>query len=574
MTIYKKIFFYIIGLTTVIFLAISCKRQGGIREKLDLADSLIEDRPDSSLNILKDISKDDLKGNKEKARYSLLMSMALDKNYIDTTTFDVLQPAIDYYLKKGTPDEKLRTYYYQGRIYQNRYERDKAANSFLKGLNLEKEIKDSMVLARTLSAQGLLRRDFHDYKSYTENYELSAELYRILGKDKLRFNSLINALNGHVVLNNKEKADSVEDLILNMESLDENEQRQFREVKITKTVQFGRKEDIREIIKESSNRGLNINGYINLASAYNKIGESNKALEILNQIEERGINYDTLKLIAVKVFALRDAEKYKEALKTYFEYNQILDSINVIKLDRKSKDIEEKYKLELLAQEEINKRKNAESVLVFGIILFVFAIFILLLLIRNHKTQKKLAQQKVEITESEISRLKTEKEKLILETENMAHRISILEEEGEALKNIIQTPEELPEEVQKAIKFRIEILNSLVAAYITDNNKFEKPYEEWIKEIKENTEEFMNSNRLAFQASHPHFIKYFEDFGLTISEINYVCLYALGLRGKEVGNYMKKRSHVNMSSAIRKKLGMDQHETNIGIYVRKLLKSL
>ena len=40
------------------------------------------------------------------------------------------------------------------------------------------------------------------------------------------------------------------------------------------------------------------------------------------------------------------------------------------------------------------------------------------------------------------------------------------------------------------------------------------------------------------------------------------------------GNYMKKRSHVNISSGIRKKLGIDKHETNIGIYVRKLLKKL
>jgi hypothetical protein len=84
----------------------------------------------------------------------------------------------------------------------------------------------------------------------------------------------------------------------------------------------------------------------------------------------------------------------------------------------------------------------------------------------------------------------------------------------------------------------------------------------------------MNSNRLAFKASHPRFIKFFEDHDLSVDEINYVCLYAIGLRGKEVGNYMKKRSHVNTSSAIRRKLGIDKHDTNLGIYVRKLLKSV
>ena len=156
----------------------------------------------------------------------------------------------------------------------------------------------------------------------------------------------------------------------------------------------------------------------------------------------------------------------------------------------------------------------------------------------------------------------------------MDHRVEILENESESLKKLLETEKEIPAEVQSAIKIRIEMLNSLLASYITDNEKYEKSYEIWVKELTENTEEFMNSNRLSFQASHPRFIQYFEEHGLTKEEINYVCLYAIGLRGKEVGNYMKKRSHVNTSSAIRKKLGIDKHETNIGIYVRRLLKNL
>ena len=57
-------------------------------------------------------------------------------------------------------------------------------------------------------------------------------------------------------------------------------------------------------------------------------------------------------------------------------------------------------------------------------------------------------------------------------------------------------------------------------------------------------------------------------------EINYLCLYAIGLKGKDVGNYIQLRRHYNISSEIRSKLGIDEHETNIGIYIRKLLKRL
>ena len=46
------------------------------------------------------------------------------------------------------------------------------------------------------------------------------------------------------------------------------------------------------------------------------------------------------------------------------------------------------------------------------------------------------------------------------------------------------------------------------------------------------------------------------------------------MRGKEVGEYIQLRRHYHISSDIRRKLGIDDHETNIGIYIRKLMKIL
>ena len=193
---------------------------------------------------------------------------------------------------------------------------------------------------------------------------------------------------------------------------------------------------------------------------------------------------------------------------------------------------------------------------------------------KNIELENRTLKSEQERITAENRNLQLERDKKALEAEILAHRVESLEEESESLKTLLSTPEDLPPEVRDAIKTRVEMLNSLLASYITTNDKIAAPYDVWVKELTANTEKFMDSNRLAFTASHPRFIKYFEDHDLTVSEINYLCLYALGLKGKEVGNYIKKRSHVNISSAIRKKLGIDKHETNIGIYVRKLLKSL
>jgi len=51
-----------------------------------------------------------------------------------------------------------------------------------------------------------------------------------------------------------------------------------------------------------------------------------------------------------------------------------------------------------------------------------------------------------------------------------------------------------------------------------------------------------------------------------------LCLYAIGLRGKEVGEYIQIKRHYIISHEIRMKLGIDEHETNIGIYIRRLMK--
>lgn len=91
----------------------SCDRHGVTWEKLDMAESLMDSKPDSAFVVLGSIPASKVKGKEVAARYALLKSMALDKNCIDTTTFDILQPAIDYYIKHGTPDEQLRTYYWE-----------------------------------------------------------------------------------------------------------------------------------------------------------------------------------------------------------------------------------------------------------------------------------------------------------------------------------------------------------------------------------------------------------------------------------------------------------------------------
>lgn len=164
------------------------------------------------------------------------------------------------------------------------------------------------------------------------------------------------------------------------------------------------------------------------------------------------------------------------------------------------------------------------------------------------------------------------KEKAELETANLKLEIAQLEGERDNLKELQREQSELAKPIQDVIQKRLNILNGLLAKEITNNDSYAEPYNKWIETIHSDKKKFMDSTRLAFAASHPKFMEYLEQRDLSADEIKYLCLYAIGLRGKEVGEYIQMKRHYIISHEIRKKLGIDEHETNIGLYIRRLMK--
>ena len=149
-----------------------------------------------------------------------------------------------------------------------------------------------------------------------------------------------------------------------------------------------------------------------------------------------------------------------------------------------------------------------------------------------------------------------------------------MEYEKDNLSELLSHSNDLDSNIQSVVAKRIELLNKFFTVYITNNSEISRKVDKELDELLANKDSFMSSTRLAFAGSHPNFIKYLEEHNLSEREIEYCCLYALGLKGKEVGSYIKMRSHFNISSDVRKKLGLVESDTNLGIYIRKLLISL
>ena len=65
--------------------------------RLTQAERLMEEHPDSALEILEAIPADSLRSRADRAAYALLYTQALDKNYLDPTDDSLITMALTYY---------------------------------------------------------------------------------------------------------------------------------------------------------------------------------------------------------------------------------------------------------------------------------------------------------------------------------------------------------------------------------------------------------------------------------------------------------------------------------------------
>ena len=126
---------------------LSCSK--GTYSRLQEIESYIEEDPKRALEEIRNINPDKfLHTPRTKAKHALLHSMALDKNYIDLTTDSIIAPAVKYYSKHGSADDRLLMHYYMGRIYENAGDLDKAAIEYAKGEELVGGVSNDIIVGR------------------------------------------------------------------------------------------------------------------------------------------------------------------------------------------------------------------------------------------------------------------------------------------------------------------------------------------------------------------------------------------------------------------------------------------
>ena len=128
------------------------------------------ERPDSALAVLRGLQPRDLPGLHVRPLHALILSEALDKNYIDLTDDSLALAANKYYGEHGSKLHRLKSWYYLGRIRFNAGNYAEAVICYNKALEYAQKLNDYHYV-------GLINREIaNSYDSVWDNYHATERL--------------------------------------------------------------------------------------------------------------------------------------------------------------------------------------------------------------------------------------------------------------------------------------------------------------------------------------------------------------------------------------------------------------
>ncbi len=554
-----RLVIFVISVVISVSMVSSCGEVGdAVKEALSEAESCIEDDPRHSLEILKQIDTSSLSSRKIRAKYSLLYSMALDKNYIDVTTDSIISPAAKFYKHHGTPQERMLTNYYLGRIRMNASNYEEALLYLTSAERYVKRVDNDIAIARLYKAQSKIFQYIYDSEMMVATAKKAASHF-LSANDTTRYiNTLNDIISGYL------QCRDTLDVLLYLDEI-----KNHWEVLTPRQMSnyYSSKLFLNEYYAESNVNEILLNYFedvtdfgmirwLSVANAYYYIGNvagANDALEKFRIYE----NSSSPLYFLLSGQVNSSLGLYREATEAFERYVDITGEKNGFIFGTDAKFIKER---EISRQKEVIQKFEIITLALSGILLLILLIYFVL---RSRWSRK----EKILSEEKHMVELQLLEEK----QKEYQHMYDEAIDEVEYLKGLLDFNKE--PSVRHHLLDRLNLLNTFIVEYLVSGSS--STSSEVLKKFIQDKQHFMDSTRQSFIVAHPELIEYLEQRDLTHNEICCCCLYMIGLRGKDIANYleMNSGSYYKFSSNLRKKLGMSPNDTNIDKYLQRLLNS-
>lgn len=553
----KKTLSYLIFFCLVITLLPGCAIRQDFGKRLDSIESYIDERPDSALAALDTLRSEKIRGRKDKAKFSLLYSMALDKTDCELTTDSIIAPAVDWYSRHGSPDERLKAYYYQGRIYENAGDFESAMESFLKAEKYAGQVKDCSAAGRLFFAKGRIYFSLFDIENALSNMKESGK-YSLKGQNINNYAlSLLNIANCHIVLSNLDSTKVYLDRIRPLlPDIDENKQSLYHSLVLDLKLNTYPDSTFYYIGQYLSNvKNPDLIDHLAVADAYLVSGHPDSALNAAHQYAQSGIDCDNDIRYQITLSDIYDSLGMDtESKEAYRRYVDLSDSVDMVIFEDSTRYVEEKYSDEI----RLLKMRNQKNLLWLGLISILSA-----------------SVAVIQWLYSVLKKRNTEKKQLEQERKRLEALISDISKERDMLTKTLRNGDHPDDIASDAIRKRLAVLDDFFASRIAAGNARDvKNVAENLEQLMSDREDFVYSTGMSYSIRYPEFVKYLQSHGLTTWETGYCCLYTMGLKGKEIGAFIRRSGYNNINSSIRRKLGIEKYSSRLDRFLMDKFKEL
>ena len=520
--------------------AAACISNPHMESELGVLESKLEDAPAEVLSSLSGMEHDIILFRPTRAAFALLYSQALDKNGILVRSDSIIAPAVRYYKRHGTPDQKLKTCYYRGLISENAGLEEDAMEWFKKAETHLTPTSPPSLAGRLYTHKSTLYYNAYDYEDALENNRIAASYFEKNG-DKLSLSyRLIAIANNLACLQDYRASEEVLRKIPDYwEFLDTDCIAYYFCNQFHIFCQTDNTNQIRSILCECREKiphyetipKLNLLA-VEAFICCHEIDSCKALLSIYDQIvpsDERPSNY-----YLTKSHYYEEGQEYGRALEAVKQYLRIDGAETIRVLSSDTKYIEERYESEI---REIKERNRTTMAITASIIILLGSLIIF-----------KILTKKLSLSERKFREIEDERNTLLSVCENSSVK------DSKAMESIIR---------------RLYLLDQVILGHISKNPVLVKEANAQIDSLLKDKEAFIVDTAKVFAASRPKFTQWLKSHNLTAREIGFCCLYVMGMYNKDSRPYFSKYECESLNNTIRAKLGLARNGQKLKTYLKE-----
>lgn len=403
-------------------LVVSCHEDSdNLNSTFSQIEKCMDTYPDSALNLLKAIPNPEKLQGKAQADYALLMTQAMDKNYMKFNSDSLITVALNYYtVDQREPAMNAKALFYYGRVMQELDKQEDALKSFLVAKRFYENTKQYKMLGLISEEIGIINRKQDAYDDALRNFRESLVIHKHL-KDSLGIvRASQNIARVYLFKNEWDSCSFYFHQALNIakHKAYNSEASIYQDLGVL----YRQKGDLLKselyfllsLEKETNEDRLYL-GYLSLGYLYLQMCDWDKAREYL----EKSTYCPLLETQKNAYNCLYWLEKDQGRFKLAIEYVEKADSINTIIKEQNSQasilDYQKKYENEKLQRENLQMRSKYTNIIGIGVLVILFvSSFMYYYYLKNKSNKKKIAEIEWQIrrNEDEVAKYRHELEEI------------------------------------------------------------------------------------------------------------------------------------------------------------------